>query len=287
MSDTLHKDIVIDESNPNAAEDHHDPPGSFLDVYRSLSLAHLVMDEMFVDNAVRQKVIPESVRYGIMQRGNLHAYRGVVKSVTGDLYYFNWHDGADFKLVPADNPTKVWDAERWYKSCSIGCDLRKAEVVDEEDEEADKGVATAAANATVSEDQNIKQQHALMTDVHPGAARGPTPDDPTVGRDWHTQPVTKAADAIGPVDPSGDTHWSTANLVKAWGRKLQQTAPSTRPQYSPLERQYLRDVLGVTDDRINKGFRMTPRHQVAFQEWKTSQLRGTMSGLQDWLSRRK
>ena len=128
MSEESNKALMAEESDPQSiAERQLDAPGSFLDLYRSNSVVEVSQNQFFVDQIVRDGVIPEQLRYGSMARGNMHVYRGVVKGHDGNMFYFNYHDGAPFHLVPADTPTKEWEANKLFKSCRHGCDLiRKA-----------------------------------------------------------------------------------------------------------------------------------------------------------------
>ena len=118
MSD-LNKELTISEADPISLEERaNDKPGSFLDVYRSLSMGHVHIDHDFVDKSVALGVVPTAIRYGRMERGNMEVFRGVVKSTAGDLYYFNWARGSDFKLVPADDANKQWEADKLFRSCT-------------------------------------------------------------------------------------------------------------------------------------------------------------------------
>ena len=225
-----------------------------------------------------------------MVRGSMKVYRGVVKSSLGEAYYFNWTDGTDFKLVKADDATKVWEAGRLYESCAHGCDMRKAdapidpaESIEEDDE--DDVEKTPAGLATISEEQSIQEQTSLLTDVHPGAARGQTSDDPLVGRQWHAEKaLSRPSDGATPVATNdGSQHWSAPDLMKAWGRKLQSTAPNAAPPRTSLETKFMKEMMGATDAQISKGLHLPPRHRVSFEQWKATRLRGRLDGLKSWL----
>ena len=281
------------ESDPKSIDEHRvHEPGSFMDVYRSIDTEHVETDEEFVDKAVHAGVIPSSVRYGVMRRGGMETYRGVVKSREG-FHYFNWSKGNDFKLVPADTETKLWEADKLYRACSYGCDMRKADEfpIDpgesvEEDDEDDTEKTTPSAVAAIQEDQYIKEQHRLNTEHHPGSTYSHLPDDPTVGRQWHEKALSRPGDGTDNLATNdGEQHWDTAGLMKAWGQKLQGTAPSVAPKVSPYESQYLQEVLGVSTLQIEKGMKIPPRHRVSFEQWKTGQLRGRLGGLKGWLQR--
>lgn len=312
MNETINKELTISESDPQSLDEHRDhEPGSFMDVYRSLSIDKVELDSELVDKCVKLGVIPVSIRYGSMNRVNmakaqrrvmhhgeeLMVIRGVVKSNTGELHYFNWHPEAEFKLIKADDKTKLWDAQRLYDACSHGCDMRKAgEPLDpgepvardaenevEEDDDAEK--ARPAAVASISEEQSIREQNSLLTDRHPGAAIGHTPDDPTRGRQWHAEKaLSKPGDGTAPLASNdGVSHWSATDLMKAWGKKLQQTAPRAQPKITALEAQYLTEVMGVSQQEISKGVQIPPRHRMSFEQWKSSRLQGRLSDLRNWL----
>lgn len=277
--------MQIDETDPLTVEEHRDDePGEFLSMYRSVS-ANSSMDEFFVRGAVDNNVIPQTLRYGVMRKGKIEAYRGVVKATTGDLFYFNFSPGATFKLIKSDSP----ELTTLLKACQHGCDLRKAaplepgETVDDEEAEdsTDKGAVPipSAASVPVSEDQSIAEQQKLRTDVHPGATTSGAPDDDNVGRDWH-EPLVRAQDGLSPLATNdGKSHWSAVDLLKAYGKRLQDTAPSVSAQISTLEHQYMTEQLGVSATQISKGVRLAPRHQVAFAQWRATKLREKLTGL--------
>ena len=308
MSEQLDKNVAADESDPQAlAARQNDEPGSFLSLYRSLSPSHLEMDEFIVKGAVDNAVIPASVRYGVMKRGNIQVYRGVVKSTGGDLFYFNWAPNTQFKLVRAQESDQQFEASKLLKSCAIGCDLRKTEAPldpDETVEEAtkegtsfededgtEKGAVPipAAAQAPVLEDHYNAQQDRLTTQHHPGAAGTASPDSQEGHDRWHgaedmQHSITRPGDGMGQLGSNdGQQHWSALDLLKAWGRNMQRTAPRLHAPASPLEAEYMTTVLGVSQDEMRKGLTLPPRHRLGFQQWKSTQLRGRLSGLERWL----
>jgi hypothetical protein len=286
--------MAIDESDPIAAQSHtQDEPGSFLDVYRSTNRQNAERDADFVDKSVHAGVVPSSIRYGVMRRGPIEVYRGVVKAVDGSLHYFNWSEGTAFHLVKADDETKQWEAARFYKSCTLGCDMHKGpvepgeSVEDDDEDDADKGGEMPAATMAQTEEQWMASRDTAMHEVHPGAAGSQTPDDPTVGRDWHQKAISRPGDGSEIPVNDGQQHWTTAHLVKAWGQKLQETAPRLVPKTSPEEAQYLREVLGASPEQISKGLVLAPRHRVSYEKWRTSQLRGNLTNLEAWLTRNR
>jgi len=299
MSNDLQKYISADESSdPNAIANRQDDD-EFLSMYRSLNVANATLEHAMVQGSVEQGVIPDSVRYGVMRRGNIEVYRGVVKSTAGDLFYLSWapDTGADVHLVKADNDEKKWDADRFFKTCKLGCDLRKSEAPldpgqtveqstkDDEDGTTKDGVP--AATATISEDQSIAEQQSLITDKHPGDTASAMPDDESSGRNWHGEEMARSQTVTRPGDgaalDTGAEHWSAVDLLKAWGQKMQRTAPRVGPQVSDLEQRYLTEVMGVSADEVRKGVALPPRHRLGFQQWKAEQLRGKLTGLESFL----
>ncbi len=278
------KKSLVDEADPASLnERQHDEPGSFLDIYRSLSLPHVPLDSELVDKSVMSGIIPKSLRYGCMRRGDIDVYRGVIKSTAGEFHYFNWTRGTEFKIVPADTAEKQGEAARLFKSCEYGCDM--AGSVDEDDEDEAKAVPGVGV-APQQEDQWMAQQETMAQQAHPGAATATTPDDPNVGRDWHKAqpPLRSVSDGLEDLAAGdGVQHWNKAGLLKAWATELQQTAPSVAPRFDPVEAKYAQEVLGASEQDVQKGFRLAPRHRVAFEQWKSSRLRNNISSLQKWL----
>ncbi len=295
----LEKDITAKESDPASIDARRlDEPGSFLDIYRSIAIESIHNDMEFVDYCVKAGVIPASVRYGAMRRGQMLVYRGVVKSLPGDLFYFNWTPGADFKLVPADDMTKKWEADKMFKSCTFGCDIRKAEAPldpgesvedDEEDhddlEKMGRMAGRPAGALPIPEAQAVAQQQSVMTTQHPGAAGGgTTPDNLNVGRDWHKS-ITHPADTAQVGTNDGVRHWTGLDLVKAVANKLHSTTPTVQPSLTPLEHQFLTQVMGYAPDQITKGMKIPPRQRLNYENWKSDQLRGKLNGLNNWIKK--
>lgn len=300
-TETFQKQMMADESDPQKlSERAADPQGSFLDVYRSLHTGYLPMDEFFVTKSIESGVVPDVIRYGVMERGPMRAFRGVVKSKTGSCFYFNWHEGTEFKMAKAATPEGEWEARRLLKSCQLGCDLRKAESAPidagqsiEEDVDEDNsrkgavGFVPSTATAPVDEDRYLQSQQRLMTEQHPGStqAQDPPPDDDE-GKQWH-EPLARAQDGLGPLASNdGQVHWRGAELLKAYGQYLQQTAPRVAADVTPVELRYMSDVLGISQTQIRKGLRMSPRQRIGFEDWKTAQLRDRLSHMKSWLGRR-
>jgi len=303
MNEELNKEMMVSESDPQSLEEHsHHEPDSFMYIYRSIDISRVQEDVDFVDKCVRAGVIPSSLRYGVMQRNQMVAYRGIVKSTTDNYYYFNWAPQTDFRLVPADDATKQWEAQKLFKTCSFGCDMRKAEAPlspgesiegceEEEVSEDDADKANApniwpAGSPSRDEDKDIREQESDITDAHPGATIARTPDDPNIGRIWHEKALSRPGDGAMPLATNdGEQHWNTADLMKAWGKKLQESAPVVQPQITPLESRYLQEVMGMSQADVNKGLRIPARHRISFEQWKSGQLRSNIDNLKSWLKK--
>lgn len=289
MADDLAKNNAVDydDADPEALEQRqYDEPGSFLDLYRSMSPRHLAQDEFFVDECVLSGVVPKSMRYSILNKSGFQAYRGVVQATDDSLHYFQWNTSTeDFRMVKADTPEKEQEATDLYRGMAYGCDL-----ADEDETEAEKANRIAAM-AAVPEENFAQQQERLATEHHPGAAGGNTPDDPNVGRQWHATKGVQGGvmglndSGLAPLQ-STEQHWNLTQLVKACGEQLEEMAPRVLPAASPLEARYMRECLGATEEQIAKGVALPPRHRIHFEQWKADQLVGTVNPLEKWLNRK-
>jgi hypothetical protein len=287
------------ESDPKKLQERHsDAQNSFLDVYRSLDSARVALDEELVSKCVAEGVVPVNIRYGVMRGVN----RGVAKSTSGELFYFNHVPDSTFKLVPVSVganekviATREWEANKLLGKCNLGCDMRKADEIPSEDsEKLDK--APQAGTIPEDEEQAILAQQRMLQERHyGGAGGGTTPDKPEVGRNWH-EPIRRGqeetfqtpGDGMNPVATNdGEKHWTAGQLIKAFGEQLQQTAPRVRPQLTPLEVRFATEVLGKSQEVVNTGQVMfSPWEQQRFQQWKTQNLRSRLvSPLQKWLGK--
>lgn len=291
------------ESDPRRLQErHNDSQNSFLEVYRSLNSNHVGTDETIVTRCVELGVVPEQLRYGIMRGVN----RGVVKAVTGAMFYFNHvpsHPDAEkaFKITPVSQGTttaiiqnREWEAGKLLKTCNLGCDmLKRASVPPSDAEELDKAPETGTI--PIDEERYMQGQQRMLQERHPGAAGGgTTPDRPEVGRDWHQplrrgqerQTLTSPADGLPPVASNdGQKHWSAAGLIKSYGEQLQASAPQARPQLTQLEVTFATEVLGKSQSSIDTGqVSFSPHDQRRFHQWRTNNLRSRLtSPLQKWL----
>jgi len=137
----------------------------FSTYYKSLTADHRLDEEFIVDKAIESGVIPVELRY-IDMRGVL---RGVVKSSNDMLYYFHYvQDNDNFRLVKADDPFKISEANRILQTCQLGCTLIKA----------DDGPPPSGGQGVINEEVDIDQQDDLLTDKHPASAMTTTPDRP-------------------------------------------------------------------------------------------------------------
>lgn len=236
----------------------------FSTYYKSLTISNRMDEEMIVDKAIENYVIPESVRYDI--HGG--AYRGVIKSNTGRYYYFSMSPSQGlFNMMEADSPDKLHEVGRMFKTCSLGCDLAKADGAG-----ADGG---SGGFNTVSEEENIEHQKELTTDVHPGSATHVTPDDPTSGRMWHEQEI-----------PAMTKSWNAESLLVGLNDNLRKSTSQLLPSISPQERKFLTEVLGRTPEQISRGnTKMNPTQKVMYQQWLTKSMKSNMDGLSKWFKK--
>ena len=259
-----------------------------LGLYKSRDAQHRVVDVDLLKRSIEAGITPETMRYGIMR----DVKRGVVKSTQGDAYYFNYAPGKEFRLVKADTPTKLWDANRMMRTCHLGCDLHRS-MPDDDAEELDKappppgggggGEGGSLPPAAIEEEDNIAAQHDLMTDRHPGGVGGTTPDRPEIGRQWHPDeqeaqvPVQK-----GPM-------WSYKELLEGMRDNLQKSMPAAIMQErkpSPKEAQFMQEEMGRSPGDIAEGNTyMSPSQRKHFNMWLNKGLSKSMNSLETWLER--
>jgi hypothetical protein len=261
---------------------------SYSDFYKSLVPARRETDEELLHLVIANGVIPSVLRYGAMNS----VIRGVVKSTSGELFYFQHVQDRPFHLVAANTANKQWEAEKLLKNCKLGCDLKKSEPssgdddTEEREDEERKAAPNPAPPAAFSEEQAIAGQQRQITEQHPGGAGAITPDLPDVGRDWHAAEKalpdvqSQAAQIENPL-------WRTTDLLRAWGAQLQATAPRVN-QVSPQERRFLIEVLGRTPQEVDTGRAfISPSQKVQYQIWLQRGLRTTVSSLQEWVEKSK
>jgi len=292
---------------------------SIMDYYTSLSPSNRMTEVAIVHKSIKNGVVPESVRYGVMN----NVFRGIVKSSKDDLYYFSYIPDGKFSLVKANDRDKVWEANKLLKSCSLGCDIVRMEKAD----------VAMGSMPVVDEEQDVVAQQRLATAKHPGAAGSVTPDLPEVGRQWHEEEeITQKADAIpggladgkSPSDFDQDKldegvkvelehtsdrsiateiamdhltedqdyysklkevekSWNAASLIKGLGQSLQRTAPRTFHTASDKEKQFLLEVVGKTPEQIEAGdTRMNPTQKVLYARWMNKSLRSKLNDLKGW-----
>lgn len=249
--------------------------GSVLEMYKSLSMDHRTEEEDLILRSIENGVVPHVLRYGIMKS----VYRGVVQNGEGELFYFNYVPGKDFKLVKANDKTKAWDAERIIKKSKLGCDLIKAGVKKKDDEEEDEeksaaGGTAGAAMAPVPEAQAVAQQNTLTTDVHPGAAGGGGRPDSSPER-WHPDEAQKSNEI-----------WTLGSLLKSMGQQLQATAPVPSRMPTDKEREFMVGVLGRSPDEVSAGrVQLSPTQRAHFNMWLNRSLSGKLDTLKTWLKK--
>lgn len=234
----------------------------FRTYYTSLTPTHRMDEEMIVEKAVDEGVIPIEVRYGVMQ----DAYRGVIKSSNEFLYYFHFLPNNDsFRLIKADDPSQIAEANRMLKAATLGCDLRKAEGVG----------GNSAGVSSIDEDDDVAQQDDLITDRHPGSAMATTPDDPAQGRMWHEQEI-----------PPINKGWNAGSLLEGLNSNLRKSTEQLKRPISQKEHQFMVEVLGKTPDQIDRGdVYMNPTQKVMYQQWLGKSIKTKVGGLNKWLKK--
>ena len=232
----------------------------FTTYYKSLTLDHRIDEEFIVTKAIEEGVIPVDLRYTLM-RG---VYRGVVKSSNEQLYYFHYvQENDNFRLIKADDPFKIQEANRILENCDLGCSLIKGQ----------QDQPSSGGQNVIDEQLDIDQQDELLTDKHPGAAGTTSPDRLDRGKMWHEEEVP----------PVMAKSWDAGTLLDCLNTTLQKSTDNLRPAASPQETQFMLEVMGKTPEQINRGDTyMGPTHKVQFQQWLSKSMRSKVSILDKW-----
>lgn len=259
-----------------------------LSYYTSLTINNRLNEGQIIEKSTNEGIIPRSIRYGIMN----NVFRGAIKTLTDELYYFNYRPDTDtIRLVKANDTDKIWEANRLLKSCKLGCDFVKSlEAIDDDgyephedakfDEPVKKtsgssgGDSGGAALMPDTEENNINIQDDLITQQHPGAALGLTPDNPARGKQWHEET---------PYPTVKSKFWTASDLIKGLNQELKKATPREWKPVSDLERQFLTQELGRTNEQIDTGLvHMTPIQKVRFQQWANKSLKNQLNELIKW-----
>ena len=232
--------------------------------YTSFSSSYREEEQIIISKSIEMGIVPHSARYEEIN-GAIH---GVIQSSQDQLYYFNLF-GDSFKVLKADDPTKVYDAGKILKKSNNGFDLVKGPTGAGSSGEVKPGIPT------MEEEDSVAQQNDLITDQHPGAAIGTTPDRPEVGRQWHQedQPIIgRSLDAINMLNTANETIRKSIDLV-------------SRP-ISDKEKQFMLEVLGRTPDQVTRGeVYMNPTQKVLYQRWLNKSMETKVYSLTDWLKK--
>ncbi len=249
---------------------------SIMDLYKSMTVNYRIEEEDIITKAIDEGVVTDIMRYGVMN-GTM---RGVIKSPNEGLYYFNYSPNKELIVSPANDQTKQWEAGRLLSKCKLGCDLIKAKL--EEEDEAEKadgetGEVPSVAHV-IPEQQNIQAQQRIMTERHPGAATGTTPDLPGRGRQWHEeQPAQKSTG-----------FWNKNMLLQGLGKSLQKNAAMRNRAPTKQEEQFMLEVLGRTPGEISSGeVFMNPTQKVMFARWAGKSLKTKIDNLSGWLEKKR
>lgn len=259
------------------AESHLDA----LDFYKSTNIADRAFDQEMVLRAMDNRIVPRTVRYDAFRE----VYRGVVKSTTGELYYFNYTPKTDtYRIVKADTQTKQWEAERLLKNCKHGCDMTNEK--QEDDEKAGKAGGSPAdfMPPSIPEEDAVRTADSEVTERHPGATVASTPEQDGSAERWHGSGHIERA--LPPTDQSVNPNaWSTTSLLKAWGQVLQETAPRVA-QIDPQERRFMIEVMGKAPEEVDSGrVQIGSARRAQYNQWLTRSTRTHMGRLNEWLSK--
>lgn len=251
-----------------------------LDFYRSVDISRRTEDEYLLTKAIEDGITPSTIRYGKMR----DVYRGAIKDIVGDSYYFTVVQD-DFRLVKASDDTKKWEVDRMLKNCQIGCDLLSSpEKV--EKAEGGGGEGGGAPVATMQEEDAIAAQDGLITDQHPGGTGGQTPDLEYQGRNWH--PDDPEAQEPPPEVQKAQA-WDFNTLLSGLGdmmAKGEAGAPTARPYVTEREKQFMISELGRTPQEVAMGnTSLNPTQRKLYNMWVNKSLRSSLSSLEDWKSR--
>lgn len=248
----------------------------FESYYKANTDTGIVSDEegYIITKSMDAGISPELVKYGIMNG----VFRGTVVADDQNLYYFTSRPGESFKLVKAENEYQLYEANRILEKSKLVIKLIKSkedEVDPNEEKRAalDSGASQGSGAPTpLLEQEAINQQTTLMTEDHPGAAGSSTPDDPNVGRDWHSEDAQKG--------------WTFTDLLRGLGQELQKSIPAAYAPPSEKEVQYMIQVLGhKSQDIINKNMKIAPSQLPQYNQWLAKSVRANTSPLQNWLKK--
>jgi hypothetical protein len=154
-----------------------------------------VAADLFLKSLAEIGVQPDAFRYTVMNGGQ--TLRGVIE-VNGSLHH---------AIAVSGKPARVSPAPANAAALRELMNLRKSF----EYEWSQKAMPPEGPPASTSEDEAIRQQHALATDVHPGAETGGVPDDPASGDRWHT-PEPAPQPPAAPPAPATPQPWTPTGL---------------------------------------------------------------------------
>lgn len=232
-----------------------------IEFYRSLDPSNLSQETEIINKASEEGVIPSSLRYGIMK----DVYRGIIKSVTDDIFYFHYKPDGIFSLVKANTEDQKWEANRILTKSELGCDLIKAG--------EGSGNEVPGLPSVMEEEEFVDNQDDITTDRHPGAATGFTPDRPEVGRQWHQEEAIKSTG-----------FWTEKDLLDGLNVALKKSVEEIKRPISESEARFMSEVLGKTPEEIDIGVNLNPTQKVLYQRWLGKSMRSKISPLKNWLN---
>lgn len=233
-----------------------------IDYYNCIPGSDLATGNSIVDAAVRQGIVPSQVRYDVQSSD----ITGTMKSSSGSMYCFT------FSSETGHLETLSVDPYTTFQKSIYGFDLKKAEELEDEDQEDTEKAAGPAGQegsaqpSSITEEQAMAQQNRLMTEQHPGAAGGVTPDRPDRGRQWHQE---------------------TVKSLQFLGEDLVKSVDAYFPKVSDSEKQFMVEILGRAPEEVDAGdTRMTPVQKVTYQKWLTKSIHKEYRQLTGWLASR-
>lgn len=241
-------------------------PIDAIDMYKSLSLEHRSSDREILDVFLERNIPVDSIRYAEMR----DVRRGAVKSIDGSKYYFHIAPNADPHVMLADTAEKSGEVDRILRSCRLGVDLKKADKIDEDEDEekAMEGASAELPPPSMKEDQAVAQNQAQVTDVHPGATTSQTPQSDGSAARWH-----------GPAAMKADLD-ATLDMLKSTTARLMSSIPMAAPALESLEHRFMREVLNKSVGEISVGARLSPVQRAQFTRWSAQELRKSIDALE-------
>jgi hypothetical protein len=230
-----------------------------IDLYKSKSNNNRIVENAIITAFVYEGIIPKSVRYTLQNT----EIAGIVKSTSSDVYFFSYNSGINNLELSLVDSFSYRKATELFSKSEEGFDLEYAE---EEEKSGQSGGQNAGGlPGTIDEERNVAAQRRLITEEHPGAAVGMTPDRPDRGRQWHQDTVKSLQDLSENINKSVTSYFNIA---------------------SPTEKQFMVEVMGRSPDEVDSGtIKMTPLQKVTYQKWLAKSVYKDYTSLNSWRNR--